>query len=110
MGHAEVLDRLVRVAGADEDEAAIDLMALGLGPVVQIDEVLATRAARLRSRHYHRRTRPVSMTDCVAAAAAQMHAIGLVTSDAPLLDLCLEERIAHVAIPNSSGALWKRRS
>jgi PIN domain nuclease of toxin-antitoxin system len=103
VGVAEVLDHLVRVEGATDEDAALDLAQLGLADPAPVDEVVGMRAGLLRARHYNRRTRPVSLADCVAAEAARATAAALVTADPHLLDLCSEEGIATVALPDSSG-------
>lgn len=104
VGVAEVLDRLVRVVGVDEEEAALDLAQLDLAEPDALTPEVAMRSGRLRARHYHRRTRAVSMADCVAAETARGGA--LATADPALLELCAEERIPTIVLPDSSGQRW----
>ena len=65
LGVSEVLDHLVRILGAEEDEAVLDLAQLSLTPPISVDLGVATQAGLLRSRHYHRKTRAVSLADCL---------------------------------------------
>lgn len=41
VGLAEVLDHLIRISGADEEDAILDMAQLGLDDPVPIDETLA---------------------------------------------------------------------
>lgn len=106
VGVAEVVDRLVRLAGADEDTAALDLAALSLLDGLPVDAALGLAAGRLRSRRYHRTRCAVSMADCIAAEAARTHAATLATSDPHLLDLCRAEAIEYTVLPATDGSFW----
>jgi len=106
LGVSEVLDHLVRILGADEDEAVLDLAQLSLTPPISVDLGVATQAGLLRARHYHRKSRAVSLADCVAAVSAQVTSSQLASADPHLLDMCQEEGIAVVALPDSSGHTW----
>ena len=106
LGFAEVVDHLVRLSGAEEDDAALDLAQLGLADAVPVDAATAVRAGLLRARHYHRRDRAVSLADCVAAATAQAHFTAVASYDPHLLDLCHDERIRVIALPDSAGGIW----
>ena len=106
VGIAEVLDHLVRVAGADEEDAALDLAQLGLLDCVVVDSDLGLAAGRLRARRYHRSRCAVSMADCIAAEAARQEATGLATSDPHLLDLCRIEGISAIVLTASDGTRW----
>ena len=108
LGIAEVLDRLVRRAGIDEEEAWLDLVQLGLAASPVLDPQLAARAGLLRARHYDRRTRALSLADCVAAETARRLDAALATADPPLLETCEAEGIAVIALPDSRGAVWSR--
>ncbi len=108
LGVSEVLDHLVRILGAEEDEAALDLAQLSLTPPISVDLGVATQAGLLRARHYHRKSRAVSLADCVAAVSAQVMSAQLASADPHLLDVCQEEGIAVVALPDSSGHTWSR--
>lgn len=107
LGVAEVLDHLVRVVGAAEEEVVLDLAQLALSDPPSLEPGLAGRAGLLRARHYHRRERAVSLADCVAAETARSVGGTLATSDPHLLDLCHEERVAVLPLPGTTGALWK---
>jgi PIN domain nuclease of toxin-antitoxin system len=106
LGLAEVIDHLVRVVGTSDEEAALDIAQLGLADALVVDADLALRAGLLRSRHYHRTNRAVSLADCVAAEAARTLETSLVTADPHLLDLCRDEHIASIPLPDSSGSTW----
>lgn len=106
VGVAEVIDHLVRVAGADEEAASLDIAELGLDDATAIDGSIAASAGRLRARRYHRKRCPVSLADCLAAEVARWSARPLATSDPPLLDVCHAEGIPIVVLPQSDGSRW----
>jgi predicted nucleic acid-binding protein len=105
-----VLDHLVRLAEADEEDAALDLAQLGLLEGIVVDSELGLGAGRLRARHYHRSRCPVSMADCVAAEAARRTGQALATCDPHLLDLCHKEGVATIVLPGSDGTKWTHPS
>lgn len=107
LGVAEVLDHLVRLAGADEEEAALDLAQLGLLDPPELDARTAAAAGRLRAQRYHRTRCAVSLADCVAAEVARRDGARLATSDPHLLDLCHAEGIPFVALPGTDGTTWR---
>ena len=106
VGVGEVLDHLIRIVGADEEDAALDLAQLGLLDGLPVSGELGAAAGRLRARRYHRSRCAVSMADCVAAEAARSQAEPLATSDPHLLDLCHAEDIDRVVLPQSDGSVW----
>ena len=106
VGVAEVLDHLVRLAGADEEDAALDLAQLGLLDGVTVDSNLGRAAGRLRARRYHRSRCAVSMADCIAAEAARQETTGLATSAPHLLDLCRIEDIPAIVLTATDGTRW----
>lgn len=106
VGVAEVLDHLVRLAGIDEEGAALDLAQLGLIDGVVVDSEVGLGAGRLRARYYHRSRCPVSMADCIAAEAARRTRQALATSDPHLLDLCHQEGVAMIVLTGSDGTTW----
>jgi PIN domain nuclease of toxin-antitoxin system len=108
VGVAEIIDHLVRIVGVSDEEAALDVAQLGFSEIEPLDSALALRAGMLRARHYHRRTRAISLADCVAAETARARGDALATSDPPLLDTCHDEGIAIVVLPDTSGAIWHR--
>lgn len=106
LGVAEVFDRLVRLAGVDEEAAWLDINQLSLAPPPALDAPLAARAGLLRARLYHRRTRALSIADCVAAETARRLGAAVATADPPLLETCRDEAIAIIALPASDGSTW----
>ena len=106
VGVAEVLDHLVRVVGADEEEAMLDLAQLGLLEGIVVASDLGVAAGRLRARCYHPTRCAVSMADCVAAEAARQATASLATSDAHLLDVCYREGIPAIVLTASDGTRW----
>jgi PIN domain nuclease of toxin-antitoxin system len=106
LGVSEVLDHLVRIAAADEDDAALDLAQLDLAPPIPIDVGLATHAGLLRARTYHRTTCAVSLADCVAVEAARRHSASLASSDPHLLDVCHAEGVDTIPLPDQAGRVW----
>jgi predicted nucleic acid-binding protein len=110
VGLAEVLDHLVRLAGADEDDAVLDLAQLGLLQALPVDAVTGSAAGRLRARHYHRTRCPVSMADCIAAESARTTGRPLATADPDLLDVCQTEEIDTIPLPGSNGTNWYPRA
>jgi predicted nucleic acid-binding protein len=89
--------------GVTAEEAALDLAQLGLADAEPLGSAVALRAGVLRARHYHRRTRAISLADCVAAETARALGDALATTDPHLLDTCHEENINIVVLPDSSG-------
>lgn len=105
-GLTEVVDHLVRVVGADPDDAVLDVTQLRLDHAIPIDAELGRRAGLLRGEHYHRRTRAVSLADCLVAAAALTLDRPVATADPHLLDLCHDEGIATHPLAASDGSRW----
>lgn len=106
LGVAEVLDHLVRISGADEEDAALDLAQLHLIDGVSVDAVIGAAAGRLRARHYHRANCQVSLADCVAAEVARSRRQPLATADPHLLDVCHAEGLAVTALTAANGSRW----
>ncbi len=106
LGMSEVIDILVRRSGLDEDEAVLDLAQLGLASPPDLDAQIATNAGLLRARHYDRRSRAISLADCVAAETARARNAPLATADGPLLDTCASEGIPAIILPDDYGAIW----
>lgn len=109
IGVAEVLDHLVRLSGADPEDAALDLAQLGLTEAFPVDTDAGLGAGLLRARHYHRKNRAVSLADCIAAVAARTMGGRIATSDPHLLDLCADEGIDMLPLPNTAGIVWRHR-
>lgn len=106
VGFAEVLDHLIRISGADEEDASLDVAQLGLDDPLPVGEKVAAAAGRLRARHYHRTRSPVSLADCLAAEVARSEHRSLATSDPALLGVCHDEGIAVIVLPGSDGTRW----
>src|SRR4051794_3874404 len=106
LGVAEVLDHLVRLVGVDEEDAVLDLAQLGLAEALAVDAELAGRAGRLRARHYHRITRAISLADCVLLEVGRRERRPVATADPHLLDTCVAEGVAFVALPDVRGHTW----
>ena len=103
VGVAEVVDHLVRLSGASEDDAALDLAQLGLADALAVDTAVGLRAGLLRARHYHRKNRAVSLADCVAVEAARANDAPLASADPDLLDVCRDEDVRVMPLPDSRG-------
>ena len=106
LGVTEVIDHLVRLAGAEEEEAVLDLAQLGLASPSPVEVGVALQAGLLHARHYHRENRAVSLADCVAAETARSTGSQLASADPHLLDLCRDEGIAVIALPDGVGRTW----
>lgn len=106
LGIAEVLDHLVRIVGADEEDAALDIAQLGLMDGIAVDATIGAAAGRLRAKHYHRTHCAVSLADCVAAEVARSRGQPLATSDPHLLDVCHAEGVTVAVLPSSRGSRW----
>lgn len=106
VGIGEVLDHLIRIIGADEEDATLDVVQLGLLDGIPVTPDLGAAAGRLRARRYHRTRCAVSMADCIAAEAARARNESLATSDPHLLDVCHAENIARLILPQSDGTTW----
>lgn len=101
INRAEVIDRLAR-QGADPAEVGADIDMLDLEHH-DVTRQIADSAAALRSRHYHRTRRQISLSDCIAAATAQHLGRPLATSDQHLADLAAIIGIHLTAVANSRG-------
>lgn len=108
VGLADVLDHLVRLANAEEDDVVLDLAQLGLIDAIPVEARTGIAAGRLRARRYHRSRCPISMADCIAAEIARAIRKPLATADPDLLDVCLAERIEIIPLPGSDGTTWSR--
>ena len=106
LGVAEVVDRRVRLDAVDPETVVMDLSELGLADPAPLDPQTAARAGALRARNYHRTTRSVSLADCVHAELARAAGAKVATSDPHLLDLCADENIQTIPLPDSRGHRW----
>ncbi len=102
---AEVVDRLVRDYGWDPDVVSGDLALLRVAGMetVPVDASAGLLAGELRAEHYHRTRCAVSLTDCVAAAAALTSSLPLATSDVPLATVVRAEGGRVHPLPDVRG-------
>jgi predicted nucleic acid-binding protein len=102
---AEVVDQLVRVArrSVPDLDASLSSLAAGGMSVVVVDNEMGKLAGELRARHYHRRTTPISLADCVALAASAISAATLATSDPFLAAVARRVGVKVLALPDTAG-------
>ena len=110
LGVAEVIDRRVRLDAVDPETVVLDLLEFGLAEPAPLDSYTAAQAGALRARHYHRTTRSVSLADCVLAETARAARAKVATSDPHLLNLCADENIQTIPLPDSRGHRWAPNS
>lgn len=106
LGVSEVLDHLVRLMRADPEDAVLDLAQLDLATPPPVEVAVALQAGLLRARQYHRKSRAVSLADCIAAETARRGDFQLASADPHLLDMCRDEGIAVIALPDSDERTW----
>jgi predicted nucleic acid-binding protein len=82
---------------------AIVLLEAGGLLVVEVDSDIGLAAGQLHARHYDRRTRPLSLADCVALATAAELEDALATSDPPLAEAARTEQVLVIGLPDSQG-------
>lgn len=99
---AEIIDRMVRLAGADADDIKSELVMLGVD-VFPLSVALAVEAGRCRATHYDRERCAVSLADCVAAVAARQRGSALATADPHLADVATELGVTVTGLPDSAG-------
>ncbi len=101
---AEVYDKSSRGAGLSHARVADLIEPLLEGPItpIPIDVGLARRAGEIRSLHYHRKRRPISLADCVLLAAPGSDD-EVATSDSDVLAIAAELGIETIELPPSSG-------
>ena len=101
---AEVYDSVSRKVGLAHEGVAEVIDPLLQGPIVPIpvDVGLARRAAQIRTVHYHRRRRDLSLADCVLLAAAGDED-RIATADSDVLVVAAELGIETIELPPSSG-------
>jgi len=102
---AEVVDVTTRLMGIDIDAVGerLDWLAAGGLATIDIDDGVARVAGALRARHYDRRTRPVSLCDCLALATAMREGEALASADSALLTIARDEGVAVVPLADSRG-------
>lgn len=102
---AEAIDVSQRVHGVagEEVRAALEpLLDESLVPVVS-EQAHAWWAADLRRRHYDRRKRALSLTDCFLLAHALEANEEIATADPPLAEAARLDGVGVVALPDRAG-------
>ncbi len=108
---AQVVDVLARLRGVPLEviDERIGWLVVGGLDVVAVDGDDGALAGSLRARHYHARSRPLSLADCLALATAIRRGEALATADGPLLDAAADEGCGVHPLPDSSGHVHGRR-
>jgi predicted nucleic acid-binding protein len=103
---AEAVDVTQRIHGVplEDIRGALDPLVISghLRPVVT-DADEAWLAAELRARHYDRRTKALSMADCLLLAHAIRTEDAIATSDPALASAARVEDVDVIGLPDSSG-------
>lgn len=96
---AEALDVSQRLYGLPIDRAMEVLEPLFAGPLATrpLDLPTARRAAAIRSRHYHRSSRPISLADAILLASAGPED-RIATADPDVLVVAQDESLSSVAL------------
>jgi predicted nucleic acid-binding protein len=99
---AEVYDRSSRRAGLSHERVADVIEPLFEGPLapIPVDLDLARRAGEVRSLHYHRKRRALSLADCVLLAVSGP-GDKIATSDSDVLAVAAELGIETIELPPS---------
>jgi predicted nucleic acid-binding protein len=108
---AEVVDVLARLRSIPLEviDERLGWLVVGGLEIVAVDHAIGTLAGSLRARHYHARTRPLSLADCLALATAISRGAALATADGALLDTAEDEGCAVHPLPDSNGHVHVRR-
>ncbi len=98
---AEALDVSTRVYGLSLAQALETIEPLFEGSLEEIplDGARARRAAAIRSTHYHRRDRPISLGDSILLASGSS-GDRVATADRHVLELAAIEGLEPVALPS----------
>lgn len=101
---AEVFDVVARKAGIGHARIADVVEPLFEGPLalIAVDLGLARHAAEVRTEHYHRKRRSLSLAD-VTLLAAPRPGDKIATSDSDVLVVAAELGIETIELPPSSG-------
>ena len=97
---AEVLDVSQRVHGLPISRAVEILEPLLEGSLtpIPLDSTVARRAAEIRSGHYHRSSRPISLADAVLIGSAKL-GDRIATAEPDVLAVAKAEKLESVALP-----------
>jgi uncharacterized protein with PIN domain len=101
----EIVDQMVRVRGREFEDVLDRLMwlaAAGL-EIAEVDLESGALAGFLRSTHYRRRDKDLSMADCHALATALVFDDSLATSDPALAATARYEGVTVIALPDTNG-------
>jgi len=102
---AEIIDVTTRLMSIDTDAINERLDWLGASGLftIDVDDRIARLAGELRARHYDRRTRPVSLGDCLALATALREGETLASADPALIATTSDEGGAIAPLLDSRG-------
>lgn len=103
---AEAIDVSQRVyrLSAGEVRAAVEPLFLGgVSSAVASGESEAWQAAALRTKHYDRKNRALSLADCFLLAHAVDADAAIATADPPLAEAARSEGIEVIALPDPNG-------
>jgi len=97
---AETLDVSQRVHGLPISRAMeiLDPLLGDVLTVIPLDIATAQAAAEMRSKHYHRSSRPISLADAVLLASAKPDC-RIATADPDVLAVATEEEIETIELP-----------
>jgi PIN domain nuclease of toxin-antitoxin system len=100
----EVFDVIARKSGIDHSRIADVVEPLFEAPLalVSVDLGLARRAAEVRTDHYHRKRRSLSLADATLLAAPRP-GDKIASSDSDVLAVAAELGIETIELPPSSG-------
>jgi PIN domain nuclease of toxin-antitoxin system len=104
---AEVVDILIRRMGnrVEHVSETLDTLIASGVDVVPVDEETGRLAGLLRSRHWNRDRRPVSLVDCTVLATGMIAREPIATSDAALIGAARAEGHPVIVLPDSQGRL-----
>jgi PIN domain nuclease of toxin-antitoxin system len=102
---AEVVDQVSRGRGVDPTSVrtAIELLGTSGLEIELVDDDFGFAAGELRATHYHRRSCPISLTDCMAIVSGQQNELAVATSDGPLASVARQIGVAVHPLPDSQG-------
>lgn len=101
----EAIDVLVRVSGVRVAQASglFDWLVAGGLEIVPVDDGIGRLAGILRSRHWQRARRPVSLADCVVLATGMTVREPIATADAALIAAARAEGHPVTVLLDSQG-------
>lgn len=101
----EIVDVLVRTRGhrVERCDTQLQLLFAGGLEVVPVDASIGRLGGVLRSRHWDRDRRPVSMVDCIVLATGMVEREPIATADAALIAAARAEGHPVIILPDSRG-------